>query len=464
MTKIALVDIDETLVRNSDSAINEELIARLRDGGYDQVWLFTGRLVSEVHRHVMRMGQQPPPQGWQDQLTVNLVRRLEEAGIRVAGVSTPADHGRPCLESYETNTDKTAPHQPGEGWKSTGLLAYEEELLLNSRKDEAEKRNVGGIAQRHSDTGERITQQLAYDEDMEKAGQVKHLLSNVVWPVRERLDIDFFDDKPENLDAVASAVEAWQNESARHVPVALNRIQVSSSGERGNAVFSFTEHERKVMPGRDPRRAAAATASSSTYRSTGVSGNEIWTESEVAQSEVAAASNSQQQSENAVPQRQVIDRNAHVTTVVYNNLCSSEAFNGIKFHEVKRTHSHYKKTVLANLKRLLARYQEQGSDKAGVVDMAITRINAGAVNDIGVKIILERLQQDKTFAQTRIFGRLKNWYYGGVTSHLSFGPCGRDGATGVRVVTDLIRQFDSLKESTDESVRPGAAGNSPRRP
>lgn len=210
--KIALVDIDGTLVRNADSALNESLIQRLKNGGYDQVWLFTGRLASYMPGNLTTDRRTKMVADWPQQLTTRLLQMLRAQGLTVPGVSTQADH--------------TMGHQAGQGWQKEGLSAYEARLLASSGTGVTPA--VCGVKEHEVRHDERIQEQVVFQDQSSKKNQAKYLLTHLVkQQPGHNLEIDFFDDHSYNLDSAAEALSELAVPNQKKLDLTMRTHQVT---------------------------------------------------------------------------------------------------------------------------------------------------------------------------------------------------------------------------------------------
>lgn len=187
MPKLALIDIDNCLVANVNSALNIDLVTKVRDEECDAIWLFSGRNGTDMWRHVLRMGHPPPD--WQSQLIFRLMERLDQEGVHIDGVSLPYDHvyGLP----------------PGTGYTEKGLAQVEREIasVLTGSYSEIERI----ISNKLAGVDEHMLMELAITDDMKKEGQIKHLFKHIFASRPDddtQYNVIFYDDLRDNLEAV----------------------------------------------------------------------------------------------------------------------------------------------------------------------------------------------------------------------------------------------------------------------
>jgi len=221
MTRIALLDVDMTLVDNTTSCYNEGLLEYLSSNPFDKVYLVTGRNTNEFWQHVLKMGVKPV--GWRDQLLFNVIDKLKHCGIPILGASTPYDHylskepGGPQLDGSQTlmfKIDKAGDaaeqfYMPFE----KEIASYSDELVTQSLLIDTFARMTGGnrfVAFPGGEANEALVDSLpmylALTDDTEKRGQIQFLLERICAENEGALQIVFFDDKNENLVTAQSVM------------------------------------------------------------------------------------------------------------------------------------------------------------------------------------------------------------------------------------------------------------------
>jgi hypothetical protein len=186
--KIALVDIDNCFVSNETSELNQELIKLLKDGKYSEIWFFSGRNGNDSWQHVLKRGF--PHKNWKDQLIASILTACQTMKLNITGVSLPYDHVYEC--------------GAGKGYKQYKLADLEAKMLSSSTLPSVSMLSL--ITQTTSDTDEDMCLQLALRDDTSKVGQATYLLNHLFESYPEGFEVDYFDDKKENLDSVANTV------------------------------------------------------------------------------------------------------------------------------------------------------------------------------------------------------------------------------------------------------------------
>lgn len=224
-TKIAFLDVDQTLVDNRSSEYNENLIHYLNTHQFDEVYLVTGRNTNDFWQHVLHMGRIPP--NWRDQLLCNVVRNLKDRGINVVGVSTPYDHyimekaaeAAPELWSKISKSGDFA-EQIYMPFEETISALSDSEVTLNTLHKKFGYLTKGDIYDSpfgdKCSLTEALLSHLVMTEDTEKKGQFELLLQRVEAEHEGELEVFFFDDKPENL-ATAQALFGNHKRVTSHV-------------------------------------------------------------------------------------------------------------------------------------------------------------------------------------------------------------------------------------------------------
>jgi len=211
-TRIAFVDVDMTLVDNQTSEYNENLVRHLAN--YDAVYLITGRSVSDTWQHVLQRGN--PSAQWKKQLLTNVQQYLIDQGVKVKSVSTPYDH---YLSQTQAENTPLKVQYSGEACAKF-YFAFERAIASKSNITEAglvtafQAKAPG--ASYPTGFGENDTlanampSYLAIQGDTEKKGQVAFLCEKVAADgfALNNIHIDFFDDKPENLQSVKNTLES----------------------------------------------------------------------------------------------------------------------------------------------------------------------------------------------------------------------------------------------------------------
>ena len=206
MTKIAFLDVDQTLVDNHSSEYNENLINFLIEHEFDEVYLVTGRNTNDFWQHVLQRGNKP--NNWRAQLLCNVVDNLRAREINVVGVSTPYDH-----YLKKTASDFVQPEIIKSGDSAEQIyMPFEQKIsALNDSEITAQVLHrqfsaltggdiyENGLGEKSSLT-DALPMYLAVIQDTEKKGQFGFLLERVEAENEGNLDVFFFDDKPENLD------------------------------------------------------------------------------------------------------------------------------------------------------------------------------------------------------------------------------------------------------------------------
>ncbi len=226
MKKIAFIDVDMTLVDNTTSAFNEGLLKFLADGEFDEVYLVTGRNANDLWQHVLQLGNKP--EHWRDQLLCNIVDKLKQLKINVAGVSMPYDH----YLAAQPGKGKFIIKQAGDAAEQF-YFSFEQEI---EHLDDA-KINRLVIANKFlertggycyvEDPFEPVPNQelslalptyLAMIGDTEKKGQFEFLLQRIAANGVELADIDlyFFDDKVENISTAKTIFSKCPNLHSSH--------------------------------------------------------------------------------------------------------------------------------------------------------------------------------------------------------------------------------------------------------
>lgn len=203
--KIALVDIDQCLISNRDSEYNENLLGFLEEGKYDQIWLISGRTTQDLIMHVLK-DKPEQDQTWKMQLLINIEKQLTQRfSVKFRGISTPHDH-----------VLQTTPGTGREKYK-----ALEQQLNNINNHVEFRANNESRFIE-----DENIVMQLVLSDDTEKKGQTQHLLNYIATTQElQNTEIDFFDDKDNNLKNVMDTLKFNDIQTVRGY---LTDISVSS--------------------------------------------------------------------------------------------------------------------------------------------------------------------------------------------------------------------------------------------
>ncbi|MDF1678827.1 MAG: hypothetical protein P1U32_09060 [Legionellaceae bacterium] len=207
MRRVAFIDVDMTLVDNQASSYNDALIEHLATAGFDAFYLVTGRNVNDFWQHVLQMGNKP--HNWRLQLLGQIKTHLEQCHVNISAISMPYDH-----YLIKQNDEPFGIVQAGDSAESF-YLAFER--CISDYRDEAidnqllhkvfREMTLGDIYAEspYSDTkqslADALPMYLAMTGDTDKEGQLGCLLERVARENDEPLEVIFFDDKPENLEA-----------------------------------------------------------------------------------------------------------------------------------------------------------------------------------------------------------------------------------------------------------------------
>lgn len=258
--RVALVDVDMTLINNKNSKYNEALIEHLKH--YDAVYLITGRNLNDTWQHVLQLGSPPPK--WQNQLLFNIKEHLLQQGVKLKAVSTPYDH-------YLKQTDKAAyPHHIQVAGQACEAFYFDfEKRVANKAKPQqtdltrafdavnGAKLYPDGLGET-TKLDEAMPSYLAVQRDTEKKGQVEFLLQKFAYDgfAAENTQVHVFDDKAENLAKIQTvlqqnnfqcqtfevkAVETYQ------VPQQLHSVKDSSKKDKTKSTQTELKNEAELL-------------------------------------------------------------------------------------------------------------------------------------------------------------------------------------------------------------------------
>jgi hypothetical protein len=245
------------------------------------VYLVTGRNANDLWQHVLQLGKKPDH--WRDQLLCNIVEKLKQLKINVAGVSTPYDH----YLAAQPGGGKFIINRAGDVAEQF-YFSFEREIEhlhdtnINSLVIANKFLEITGGYCYVEDPFEPIANQelslalptyLAMIGDTEKKGQFEFLLQRIVASGAQFADIDlyFFDDKVENISTAKTLfaacpylhsshtilvdkihgfeLQAAENESASVLPKVSQMKQVdtlfNSKGEEHCQVDEFSLEEEQ---------------------------------------------------------------------------------------------------------------------------------------------------------------------------------------------------------------------------
>lgn len=225
MKKIALLDIDMTIVDNITSEFNINLIKFLQEQQINEVYLVTGRNISDLWQHILQKGK-IKNNDWKQQLLPNVVLKLQKESLAVMAVSTPYDHYL-CQEPGKSifNVEKS-----GDAARlfylsfeaEIGLHEYSEidAELLCSVFDELTGGNC--YAEMPDSSPNQLLRNalgmyLAITDDTEKKGQLNFLLNQIENTASEEVELFFFDDKPENIRSAEQIFNSAKQQSRSHI-------------------------------------------------------------------------------------------------------------------------------------------------------------------------------------------------------------------------------------------------------
>ena len=167
MRKIALLDVDNTLVSNKTSEFNHILLNELKNNNLDEVWLFSGRTGLETYHNIIT-SLSNPTKNWHKQLIFSVMTYLEEEyDLNVRGAILPYDH-------YFNL-------QSGDGYLEKGLRDIEV-LVLGEGEEPSPSIFYKALSENLSNIDEEMALNLILNEDTTKTLQFLHFLKNLFPP------------------------------------------------------------------------------------------------------------------------------------------------------------------------------------------------------------------------------------------------------------------------------------------
>jgi hypothetical protein len=237
--KIAFVDCDNCLISSSTGEFNAALLQQLQEGGYDEIWVMTGRTISGTGRIQREAGETD----WTMQLLQNVSSKLNgELGVEFKGIATPYDHlirhasidGMEMVVIERENDDMSVTplvEYNGVIYELTVEPDYPRRIFLIDDQSKrvasgqliegvpsGEGRFLSGMDKFETGCRERPTQDARHSRlipgneagymarlslDFDKKGQTTHLINYVMAQnLGCKLEIEYFDDNLSNLEAV----------------------------------------------------------------------------------------------------------------------------------------------------------------------------------------------------------------------------------------------------------------------
>ena len=198
--KIALVDVDGTLLIGGE--LNTNLLKHLKEGGYDQIWLFTQRaafLTRDVCLLALRSDLTDPETiAFQSTLT-GVKTALEGEGLHITGVST--------------SFDLPLGHNPGEYYTTT-LKDLDPQIasylaLWMSDRDSAPPESITKIFE-EEDKEEFFS--IVKNKNMQMTTLLQHIQR--LTPTASNAEIIFFDDHPGNFAQMHEGMASTKSTAA----------------------------------------------------------------------------------------------------------------------------------------------------------------------------------------------------------------------------------------------------------